>query len=70
MKVTVDHTVGAGYIYLAEIAKGEAVQQVYEPSKHLILDFNKAGELIGIEFLDLAVMPQAIRQHAKEMGHE
>jgi|CXWL01.1.fsa_nt_gi uncharacterized protein YuzE len=57
MRVTADHSVGAGYIYLATINKGDAVEQVHVPSKHIILDFNKAGQLLGIEFLSLANMP-------------
>jgi len=57
MRVTVDPEVNAGYIYLVPIQKGEAVEQVVVEGKFMILDFNKRGQLLGIEFLDTFRMP-------------
>ena len=64
----VDEQAGTGYIYLHPIADGAAVEQVQVESKHLILDFDQDGELLGIEFLDLSVMPKQIRQAADHLG--
>jgi len=65
MKVTIDPDVGVGYIYLVPIQKGEAVEQVEVPGKSMILDFNKCGQLLGIEFLDAFRMPPFAKSHRK-----
>ncbi len=64
--VTIDPYAGAGYVYLTTIRDGDAVRQVQVDEQDIVLDFNANGELIGIEFLSLAVMPQTIRERARE----
>lgn len=65
MKVTTDPSVNVGYIYLTQIKNGEAVEQVKINNKPIILDFNKNGQLLGIEFLDISKMPPNTRRKAK-----
>lgn len=52
IRVTYEPTHGLGYISLVPISAGEAVKQrlVYG-EQDIILDFNGAGQLIGIELL-------------------
>jgi uncharacterized protein YuzE len=51
MKVTYDKEVDAAYIYLDETveSKSERTKQIKED---IILDFDKKGQLIGIEVLN------------------
>jgi len=57
-----DAEAGAGYLYLTSSREGEAVHQriVENPVEGIgdvVLDFNEAGELLGIEFLDEQALP-------------
>jgi uncharacterized protein YuzE len=58
MRMTFDRASNAAYIYLKEIAPGEAERQhlVDEPHTRgmIVLDFDKKGRFIGIEILDAA----------------
>lgn len=51
MEFEYDEIAKAGYLYLADnIGKGEAVRTV-RATDDIILDFDKDGHLIGVEFL-------------------
>jgi uncharacterized protein YuzE len=56
MRVTYDAEANAAYIYLKEIAAGDARYQVGvqhpAPRGQIVLDFDADGTLIGIEVLD------------------
>ena len=65
LQLTWDGEVDAGYLALTEIGQGEAVSQriVRNPVKWLgdvILDFDKMGRLLGIEFLDSRLLPPGL----------
>ena len=60
-----DGEVDAGYLYLTEIGKGEAVTQrvIENPVAGLgdvILDFDREGRLLGVEFQDHRVLPPGL----------
>lgn len=50
MKITIDKDADAAYIYLKDISPGESVKTV-EACKDVILDYDKNGNLLGIELL-------------------
>jgi uncharacterized protein YuzE len=57
LEVTYDAAANAAYIYLVPIGPGEAVRQEVVKfdgpgAGEIILDFNRSGQLIGIEILD------------------
>lgn len=65
LRLTWDGEVDAGYLYLTEIGKGEAVTQrvIENPVDGLgdvILDFDRAGRLVGVEFLDHRLLPPGV----------
>lgn len=49
---------GLAYIYFDE----DEVTQTIEVQENLLLDFNKKGEVIGIEFLNEALIPNSIKE--------
>lgn len=62
---TISPSINAGYIYLNtkrhRPVQSMALNHDNDPSgpTDIVLDFdNETGELVGIEFLDLALMPQ------------
>jgi uncharacterized protein YuzE len=70
MRVTYDTEVNAAYIYLKDIAPGEARHQVGvqdpTPRGQVILDFDAEGTLIGIEVLDAKEgLPQELLDQAE-----
>lgn len=56
MNIKYDNTINAAYVYLTEIACGEAVKTYccdpIEVGGQINLDFDKGGRLVGIEVLD------------------
>lgn len=52
-KITYSSEVDAAYIYLTNIGPGEVTKTV-ESVPNVILDFNKHGQLIGIEVLNVS----------------
>lgn len=67
LKVEIDEEAGLGYLYLAPIKAGE-VEISKRPSKRgdFVFDFNADGQLVGIEFLSLDAMPNALKLRSKE----
>lgn len=70
MRVTYDAEADAAYIYLKDIAPGEARYQVGlqdpAPTGQVILDFDAEGTLIGIEVLGAKEgLPQELLDHAE-----
>ncbi len=66
VRLTWDHTVDAGYVYFADIGPGEAEYQevVANPVRtgpEVVLDFDRQGRLLGVEFLGAAALPEALR---------
>jgi uncharacterized protein YuzE len=62
LRLTWDGDVDAGYLYLTDIGNGDAVTQhiVENPVEGLgdvILDFDRQGRLLGVEFLDHRLLP-------------
>lgn len=50
--------INAGYIYLAgKIKRGGSARTVVVPRMNINLDFAADGRLIGVELLDLKLMP-------------
>lgn len=77
MRVTYDPEANAAYIYLVEIGPGEAEMTVSLDelgeevgALHSInLDFNRAGELIGVEVLNAsATLPEAVLATAETLS--
>ena len=74
MKVTLDRSADAAYIYLAEIGPGEAVQtHAIFPSEvggHMInLDFDRNWRLLGVEILDASkALPSQVLDQAEVIG--
>lgn len=64
MRVTFDPEADAVYIYLKEIAAGEAVHQCLvecdEAAGMIVLDLDSDGRLIGIEVLSASAVPQEL----------
>lgn len=64
LKVTYDPAANAAYIRLVPIDSGEAVRQEvveFDGPGDIILDFNHAGEMIGIEILNArALLPRQL----------
>lgn len=59
LEVTYDHEADSAYIYLKEISEGEVEDSIKVGDK--VLDFDKEGRLLGIEFLDgKAGLPSSI----------
>ena len=57
-----DAEVDAGYLYLADIGPGEAISQRVVASPvdglgEIVLDFDREGRLLGIEFLGRRLLP-------------
>jgi uncharacterized protein YuzE len=66
MTVTRDALAGAAYINLiGEAEPGEAVRNVGACGGKLVLDFNAAGHLIGIEVLDFGMLHPVFGQDLK-----
>ncbi|WP_448612624.1 DUF2283 domain-containing protein [Modestobacter sp. URMC 112] len=66
LRLTWDGETDAGYLYLADIAPGAAVNQrvVGNPVQGIgdvVLDFDPEGRLLGVEFLDSRLLPQRLR---------
>ena len=49
-RITIDKDADAGYIYLKDIAPGESTKTI-KASEDVILDYDKEGNLLGIELL-------------------
>jgi uncharacterized protein YuzE len=56
--MTYDSSADAAYIYISEIAKGEAVSQrsIDVRNGEIILDFDKEGRLLGVEILGVSYL--------------
>jgi len=50
MEITIDKEADAAYIYLKDIAPGESAKTI-RASKHVLLDYDINGMLLGIELL-------------------
>jgi uncharacterized protein YuzE len=66
LRLTWDGEADAGYLSLTDIGQAEAVNQrvVENPISgmgDLVLDFDREGRLLGIEFLDSRLLPQRLR---------
>jgi len=64
--LTWDGEVDAGYLSLTEIGAGEAVSQrvIENPVRgrgDVILDFDRKGRLLGVEFLDHRLLPPGLQ---------
>ena len=74
MRVTFDRDANMGYIRLAAIEDGAAVQQVpvHEPgrdSARFVLDFDYEGRLLGIEIFDATEsLPWEVLEEADAPG--
>lgn len=74
MKVTHEKKTDSAYIYLRDIKPGEAVRQVAIENCTIILDFDKDGKTLGIEFLNATarlpaeVLAQAVAPGKKTCG--
>lgn len=68
--VTRDAEVDAGYISFTDIADGAAVEQVVveRPGGDVVLDFDAAGVLLGVELLGTASMPASLHALLDEEG--
>jgi uncharacterized protein YuzE len=68
MRVTVDHTANAAYIYLREIEySGVAQTHVLGPGLPINLDFDRWGKLVGIEVLNLDLLPSQVLADAEDI---
>lgn len=68
MKVFYDVETDAAYIaLLGGIGPGETVRNVQACDGQVILDFNAAGQLIGIELLDLDMLHPNLARDAIQM---
>lgn len=68
MIITYDPEVDAAYIYLkGSIAPGEAHKQLRTPDPDIVLDFDAAGHLIGIELLRGALLHPALIAAARPL---
>lgn len=68
LRLTWDGEADAGYLSLTEIADGDAVSQrvIENPVQGLgdvVLDFDREGRLLGVEFLDRRLLPAGLGQH-------
>jgi len=52
MKITLDTSANAGYIYLTDEIKPGEVENTECVTSDINLDYNKKGEIIGIEILN------------------
>ena len=52
MRFEYDQDVDAGYIYLKYPLKDGECKKTEEVNENIILDFDKAGKLIGVEILN------------------
>lgn len=65
LRLTWDGEADAGYLYLTPIGPGEAASQrvVENPVAGLgdvVLDFDREGRLLGVEFLDRRLLPPGL----------
>ncbi len=66
LRMTWDARVDAGYLYLAESGDGQAVGQarVVNPVDgdlgDVVLDFDRQGRLLGVEFLGRRLLPPGL----------
>ena len=71
VRVTLSREVDAAYIYLVDtIAPGAAVKQVPMDPQHgmIVLDFDTAGVLLGIEVLDASqLLPPELLAQAEQI---
>jgi uncharacterized protein YuzE len=72
VRIEFDREANAAYIYLKDIASGEATRQhvVDEPHTRgmIVLDFDKKGRLIGVEVLDATrALPQELLDRAERL---
>ncbi len=72
MRITFDRSANAAYIYLVPIGPGEAAttHDVTPPHARgmILLDFNKAGRLIGIEVLNATrILPDDLLKQAERL---
>ena len=66
LRLAWDGEVDAGYLALTEIRPGQAVSQrvVRNPVSGIgdvVLDFDREGRLLGIEFLDSRLLPTSLQ---------
>jgi uncharacterized protein YuzE len=65
LRLTWDREVDAGYLHLTDIGPGEAVTQriVAGPKRgsgEVVLDFDRKGRLLGIEFIGHELLPPGL----------
>lgn len=68
MRITFDPAAGAAYVYLApQIAKGGVKRCVplMLDEGDLVLDFDEAGKLLGIEILNASMLPDSVLKAAE-----
>lgn len=66
LRLTWDREVDAGCLYLTDIGPGEAVSQRIAENPvdgvgDVILDFDREGRLLGVEFLDPRLLPTRLQ---------
>jgi uncharacterized protein YuzE len=72
MKITYDKTVDAAYIFLKDLKNGEVTMSyTCDPAVvgEINLDFDKKGQLVGIEVLDASKkLPRSLLSSAEIIG--
>lgn len=64
-KITYDSQVDAAYVYLVQIHPG-GVEKTVQATSDVLLDFNKYGQLIGIEVLNASkTLPEELLKKAE-----
>jgi uncharacterized protein YuzE len=66
LRLTWDGEADAGYPYLTDIGPGEAVSQRVSENPvdgvgDVIVDFDREGRLLGVEFLDPRLLPPRLQ---------
>jgi uncharacterized protein YuzE len=72
MRVTYDPEANAAFIYLVEIRAGEVAESAYceaaSAAGDVIADFNRDGQLLGIEVLNArATLPHTVLDRAERL---
>ena len=58
-----------GYVYFKEIAPGEAVKTVEVETASVLADYDKGGQLIGLEFLHAEDADSKLMRRLSEQFH-
>lgn len=68
MHVTYDTDVGAAYIYLGAPRGPKSVGRTVVATAEINLDFDHDGHLIGLEILNVAMLPPELAATAEIIG--